>query len=116
MDEFNPDDAGGATLARPPLGEFRLQTERVERLARRLETAGDPETRVIALDLVQSVVELHGAALQRLVNSRARTPEGGQALAEAAEDDLVSAMLLHSSIPMTSKRESCVVLKKSGRI
>jgi Fe-S cluster biogenesis protein NfuA len=98
VDDFNPGHAGGAALAAPPPGKFRLQTERVEKLARRLETAGDPETRAIALDLVQSVIELHGAALQRLADSLARTPEGRQALAEAVEDDLVSAMLLLHSL------------------
>jgi Fe-S cluster biogenesis protein NfuA len=80
--------------APPQRGEFRLQTERVEKLAARLETSGDPEIRAIALDLVQSVVELHGAALQRLVDSLIQTPEGQQALSEALENDLVSSMLL----------------------
>ena len=82
------------SIAPPQRGEFRLQTERVEKLAARLESAGDPEIRATALDLVQSVVELHGAALQRLVDSLLRTPAGEQALTEALENDLVSSMLL----------------------
>lgn len=81
-------------IAPPQRGEFRLQTERVEKLAARLESAGDPEIRATALDLVQSVVELHGAALQRLVDSLTRTPAGQQVLSEALENDLVSSMLL----------------------
>jgi Fe-S cluster biogenesis protein NfuA len=87
-------------LAAPPPGEFRLQTERVEKLAARLESANDPETRAAALDLVQSVVELHGAALNRMLQVLARTPEGEAALIEAVNDDLVSAMfLLHGLHP-----------------
>jgi Fe-S cluster biogenesis protein NfuA len=82
------------SIAPPQRGEFRLQTERVEKLAARLESAGDPEIRAAALDLVQSVVELHGAALQRLVDSLLQTPAGKQALSEALENDLVSSMLL----------------------
>ena len=82
------------TVAPPRRGEFRLQTERVEKLAARLESGGDPEIRATALDLVQSVVELHGAALQRLVDSLTRTPAGQQILSEALENDLVSSMLL----------------------
>ena len=82
------------SIAPPQRGEFRLQTERVEKLAARLESAGDPEIRATALDLVQSVVELHGAALQRLIDSLTRTPAGQQALSEALENDLVSSMLL----------------------
>lgn len=81
-------------LAPPQRSEFRIQTERVERLAKRLEIAGDPELRAVALDLVQSVIELHGAALQRLVDSLRGTREGEIALAQALEDNLVSAMLL----------------------
>jgi Fe-S cluster biogenesis protein NfuA len=87
-----------ASFAPPQRGEFRLQTERVEKLAARLESAGDPEIRAAALDLVQSVIELHGAALQRLVDSLLKTPEGGQALVNALEDDLVAAMLLLHSL------------------
>jgi Fe-S cluster biogenesis protein NfuA len=82
------------SIAPPKRGEFRLQTERVEKLAARLESAGDPEIRATALDLVQSVVELHGAALQRLVDSLTRTPAGQQVLNVALENDLVSSMLL----------------------
>src|ERR1700692_3474657 len=82
------------SIAPPQRGEFRLQTERVEKLAGRLESAGDPEIRATALDLVQSVVELHGAALQRLVDLLMETPAGEQALSQALEDDLVSSMLL----------------------
>ena len=81
-------------IAAPRRGEFRLQTERVEKLAARLESAGDPEIRAAALDLVQSVVELHGAALQRLVETLMESPEGELALSRALENDLVSSMLL----------------------
>ena len=90
--EFKAEAVG--RIAPPQRGEFRLQTERVEKLAARLESAGDPEIRATALDLVQSVVELHGAALQRLVDSLMLTPAGEQALNEALQNDLVSSMLL----------------------
>jgi Fe-S cluster biogenesis protein NfuA len=90
--DIQPEVVG--SIAPPQRGEFRLQTERVEKLAARLESAGDPEIRATALDLVQSVVELHGAALQRLVDSLIQTPAGQQVLNEALENDLVSSMLL----------------------
>lgn len=82
------------SISPPQRGEFHLRTERVEKLAARLESAGDPEIRATALDLVQSVVELHAAALQRLVDSLMRTREGEQALSEALQNDLISSMLL----------------------
>ena len=90
--DIQPEVVGN--IAAPKRGEFRLQTERVEKLAARLESAGDPEIRATALDLVQSVVELHGAALQRLVDTLMQTPEGELALSHALENDLVSSMLL----------------------
>src|SRR4051812_27388626 len=82
------------SISAPKPGQFRLQTERVEKLAAKLENAGDPEIRAAALDLVQSVIELHGAALGRMIDSLSRTAEGEEALNEALSDDLVASMLL----------------------
>jgi len=87
-------------VAAPRRGEFRGQSEQVEKLAARLDQAGDPEVRAAALQLVQSVVELHGAALQRLVDKCLGTAEGERVLAAALEDNLVAGMfLLHSLHP-----------------
>jgi Fe-S cluster biogenesis protein NfuA len=80
--------------------EFKAQTDRVEKLAARLELANDPEIRATALELVQSVIELHGAALQALIDRCVATPEGEHILNEALQDDLVSSMfLLHNLHP-----------------
>jgi Fe-S cluster biogenesis protein NfuA len=85
---------GAQPLPAPQPGEFRLQTERVEKLAAKLEKANDPETRAAALDLVQSIMELHGMALNRMLEQLAKTPEGEAAVIDAVNDDLVAAMLL----------------------
>ena len=84
--------------------EFRVHSERVERLISRLDgapgAAKDPELRATALELVQCVVELHGAALERMLESIAQTPAGEAALDQALEDDLVaSVLLLHGLHP-----------------
>jgi len=87
-------------ITKPGRGEFRVQSEHVEKLAARLDQAGDPEVRAAALELVQSVVELHGAALQRLIDKCLETAAGEQVLIAALEDKLVSGMfLLHSLHP-----------------
>ncbi len=87
-------------IAAPPRGEFRAQSERVEKLAAKLDQANDPELRATALELVQSVVELHGAALGRLIDKCLETRDGERVLDEALQDDLVSGMfLLHSLHP-----------------
>jgi Fe-S cluster biogenesis protein NfuA len=87
-------------LATPRRGEFRGQSEQVEKLAAKLDQCGDPEIRAAALELVQSVVELHGAALQRLIDRCLDTADGERVLSSALEDNLVAGMfLLHSLHP-----------------
>src|ERR1700761_7499943 len=87
-------------IAAPRRGDFRVQSEHVEKLAARLDECGDPEVRAAALELVQSVVELHGAGLQRLIDRCLEVPEGERVLSEALKDDLVAGMfLLHSLHP-----------------
>lgn len=86
--------------APPARNKFQAQTERVEKLAAKLDQANDPEVRATALELVQSVVELHGAALQSLIDRCLETPDGERVLQEALQDDLVASMfLLHSLHP-----------------
>ena len=81
-------------------GQFSAKTERVEMLAAKLDQANDPEVRATALELVQSVIELHGAALQNLIDRCLETPDGERVLEQVLEDDLVSSMfLLHSLHP-----------------
>jgi Fe-S cluster biogenesis protein NfuA len=90
----------GQPITAPRGGEFHAQSERVEKLAAKLDQAGDPEIRAIALELVQSVVELHGAALQRLIDKCTETTEGERVLEAALDDNLVAGMfLLHSLHP-----------------
>jgi Fe-S cluster biogenesis protein NfuA len=80
--------------------EFRIHTDRVDKLVARLDSGGNPELRAVALELVQSVVELHGAALERIIGSIVQTATGESALDEAIEDDLVaSVLLLHGLHP-----------------
>jgi len=87
-------------IAAPARSQFSVQTERVEKLAAKLDQAKDPEVRAAALELVQSVIELHGAALQSLIDRCIETPDGERVLNEALQDDLVSSMfLLHSLHP-----------------
>src|ERR1700723_4734389 len=87
-------------MAAPRRGEFRAQSEHVEKLAAKLDQAGDPEVRAAALELVQSVIELHGAALQRMIDKCLEIPNGERLLEEVLQDGLVASMfLLHSLYP-----------------
>jgi Fe-S cluster biogenesis protein NfuA len=93
-----PEALAEATAASPiptrEKREFRVRTEQVEKLIARLDSSGDAELRAIALELVQCVIEMHGAALDRLLGSVAAAPAGEAALDKAIADDLVSSVLL----------------------
>jgi Fe-S cluster biogenesis protein NfuA len=92
--------AAEQAIAAPRRGEFRAQTDRVEKLAAKLDLAGDPEVRAAALELIQSVIELHGAALQRMIDKCLESADGERILNSALQDDLVASMfLLHSLHP-----------------
>ncbi len=84
----------------PGRSTFRIQTQRVEKLAAKLEQAGDPEIRATALELVQTVIELHGAALQQMADKLMETADGERLLNAVLQEDLVASMfLLHSLHP-----------------
>ncbi|GAC1647229.1 MAG: NifU family protein [Acidobacteriaceae bacterium] len=82
--------------------EFQARTGEIEALLKKLETAGDPELHATALELIQYVIDLHGAALDRLIDIIGQDAAGETALFKALEDDLVSSMfLLHGLHPET---------------
>jgi Fe-S cluster biogenesis protein NfuA len=102
-----------ATLETEEPREFRVHTERVEKLVNRLNASQDPELRAVALELVQSVVELHGHALERMLESISQTTAGEVALDEAIQDDLVaSVLLLHGLHPDTMETRVLRALEK----
>jgi Fe-S cluster biogenesis protein NfuA len=93
--------------------EFRVHTERVEKLVGRLDSSRDPELRAVALELVQCVMELHGVALDRMLGSISQTSAGEAALDVALQDDLVSSvLLLHGLHPDTMETRVLRALEK----
>ena len=92
--------AAGGPSDRRERREFRAHTERVERLVSRLNSSADPELRATALELLQCVLELHSAALDRMIESISQSAAGEAALNQALADDLVaSVLLLHGLHP-----------------
>ncbi len=80
--------------------EFHARTERIEELVNKLERASDPELHTAAIELVQSVMELHGAALERLLDIVSQSNEGESVTGKFVADDLVaSVLLLHGLHP-----------------
>ncbi|HWQ32028.1 MAG TPA: NifU family protein [Blastocatellia bacterium] len=82
-------------LTRHTSNDFQQRMQRIEGLIHRLEAAADSETRNCALELMQSLMELHGAGLDRLLEIIAESGETGLALIdELGRDELVSGLLL----------------------
>jgi Fe-S cluster biogenesis protein NfuA len=81
--------------------EFTRRSERIEELVHRIENAGDLATRAVAQELLQCVIELHGAALERILEAVAELNQGEAALKSIARDELVSGVLaLHDLHPL----------------
>jgi len=84
-----------------PRREFTRRSERIEELVHRIESAGDLATRAVAQELLQAVIELHGVAIERIVDAISETPNAETLLASLAEDEVVSGVLsLHGIHPI----------------
>jgi Fe-S cluster biogenesis protein NfuA len=105
----NLDATSGITERR----EFRVHTDRVEKLVSRLDGSRDPELRAVALELMQCLMDLHGAALERLLDTVSQTSAGEAALEQAIQDHLVaSVLLLHGLHPDDLETRVCQALEK----
>jgi hypothetical protein len=60
----------------PQKREFQARTERIEELVRILEGAEDPKIHAVALELMQSVMELHGVGLEKVLELVAQSSAG----------------------------------------
>jgi Fe-S cluster biogenesis protein NfuA len=82
--------------------EFRQRIERIEVLIRAIEQSADPTARAGAQELVQAVLELHGAGFARVLERLGEAGPPGRSLLDAmARDDLVgSLLLLHGLHPL----------------
>lgn len=80
--------------------EFSRRTDRIEELVTRIEGSGDPAIRAVASELLQAVIELHGVALERVLDAMIELPGGQQAMDQLGTDELVSGVLsLHGIHP-----------------
>jgi NifU-like domain len=95
-----------ATLA-PPIGppskgstvtddsDIRQDLERIGGLVEKIESIADPAMRAAAKDLVQSLMEMHGAALERALDIVSEAGGPGMAIiGELGRDPVVSSVLL----------------------
>jgi Fe-S cluster biogenesis protein NfuA len=82
--------------------DFRQRMERLETLLHEVERFPDPATAAHARQLVQAVLDLHGAGLEKMLETIAGGEKTGVALIEdLAQDELVGGLLvLHGLHPL----------------
>lgn len=77
----------------PP--DFQRKLESIEELLRRIESASDPHVRSTAQELVQAVMDLHAAGLERIIEILGAAGSAGKsAIDSLSGDDLVSSLLV----------------------
>ncbi len=68
---------------------------RIEQLIRQIDAVADPSMRAAARDLVQSLMDFHGAGIERMVELVAASGESsGSIIGSFGRDDLAGALLL----------------------
>jgi hypothetical protein len=69
--------------------EFQQRIQKIEGLVRKLETLADPNARACAQELVQSLMDLHGAGLEQMMEIVWQAKEPGNAIIDGfARDEL----------------------------
>jgi Fe-S cluster biogenesis protein NfuA len=75
--------------------EFQAELQRLDALLREAERLADPAAQTHLRAVVRAVLDLHGAALGRLLGHLESAGEAGRAVLDAcARDDVVSGLLL----------------------
>lgn len=94
--------------------EFTRRSDRIEELVTRIESTGDPALRAVAQELLQAVIELHGVALERIIDCVTELPGAELALETMADDSLVSGVLsLHGIHPVPLELRVAAALEKT---
>jgi hypothetical protein len=74
---------------------FREQIGRIEELVQDIESTADPAMRATAKELVQSVMDLHGAAIERILEIVTKAGEPGtRIVASLGADELTGSLLV----------------------
>ena len=76
----------------PAQAEFQQRLKSIERLLGEIEAAADPNLRATARELVQLVMDLHGAGLERIVELTMAADEG--LVHKLGRDELVANLLI----------------------
>jgi Fe-S cluster biogenesis protein NfuA len=79
----------------PAQPDFQRQLESIGELVKKVERAGDPALRATAAELIESVMALHGAALERVLEIVTSAGDAGQGILDRlGRDDLTGSLLV----------------------
>gem|GEM_PF-1372727 len=75
--------------------EFRRRLQKVEELVNQVEATVDPKARAGAIELVQTMMDLHGTGIERIMELVFEAGPAGRAIIDRfASDEIVSSLLL----------------------
>lgn len=75
--------------------EFQARTEQIDRLVQRVNAFKDDDARTTSLELLQSMMDLHGAAMERVVELLSQSGEVGRgSLSKLGHDPLICGLLV----------------------
>lgn len=75
--------------------ESKQLIQRIDELIRKIEMMSDPDARASAVELLQSLMELNGAGIERMMEITAEAGAAGRAIIDGfARDELVEGLLL----------------------
>lgn len=96
---------------------WEVDSLEIEAQVQRLQTIADPIARATATELIASVLQLHGAALQRILEILEERREPAITAALDADPLVRSILLLHDLHPQsTAERISGVLRELEGRL
>ncbi|MCU1269394.1 MAG: NifU-like domain protein [Acidobacteriaceae bacterium] len=75
-------------------GEFQEQATKVEQMVERVTAIEDESARATALELMQALMDLHGAGFSRIVEVLTESEAGRSALAKLGSDPLICGLLV----------------------
>lgn len=95
-------------------GQLKNSIHRLEALLREVDDRADPATKSRFREIVQSLMDYHGAAIEKMVEVMATDGQAGQSmLRKLADDELVSsALLLYGLHPLDLETRVRAALEK----
>ena len=94
--------------------EFQGRLQRLDALLQGVERLADPTLRGRTLEVVQSILELHGIGLERILEHLAEAGEAGAAALDACARDEVAGglLLLHGLHPLGTEERVLLALEQ----